>query len=82
MSTSPGPPDAVNWMDGQYRPIVFVTIIIAIMMLGGALKHLGRATVPLGEMLRWALSALAVAILLVGALALLAVALATTVGSE
>jgi len=70
------------WTDGQNRPILFVSILIALMLLGSALRYLGRAVAPIGELVRLVLSALAVAVLLIGAMALLVAVLVVTAGSQ
>ncbi len=46
-------------------------MILAIPLLVSALKHLGRALAPIGELIRMALSALMVTVLLLGAIAVL-----------
>jgi hypothetical protein len=56
---------------GQGSAVLIVVILVAVLLLGAALKQLGRAFVPIGELVRLVLSALAVAALLFGAIALL-----------
>jgi hypothetical protein len=56
---------------GSVQPVVVIVVLLAVMLVGGALKQLGRAFAPVGELLRLVLSALAVAVLLIGAIAVL-----------
>jgi hypothetical protein len=53
------------------QPVMVVGVIVAVLLVGGAIKQLGRAFGPIGELVRMVLSALAVAILLIGAVAVL-----------
>lgn len=63
---------AVNRPDVSLPPgTTTVAVILAILLLVSALKHLGRALAPIGELIRMALSALMVTVLLLGAIAVL-----------
>jgi hypothetical protein len=48
-----------------------IVVFITVLLMGGALKQLGRAVAPIGAMVRLVLSALVVAILLIAAVAVL-----------
>jgi hypothetical protein len=48
-----------------------IVVLLAVLLVGGALKQLGKAFAPIGELVRLVLSALAVAILLITAVAVL-----------
>jgi hypothetical protein len=61
----------VDTTGSQIQPVVVVVILIAVLLVGGALKQLGRAFAPIGELVRLVLSALAVAILLIAAVVVL-----------
>ena len=56
---------------GSVQPVVIVVVLVAVLLVGGALKQLGRAFTPIGELIRLVFSALAVAVLLIGAIAVL-----------
>ena len=56
-------------------------MILAILLLVSALKHLGRALAPIGELIRMALSALMVTALPLGAIAVLAGAAVLSAGT-
>ncbi len=60
------------------RPVMLLAIVIAIVLLGGALKNLGRAFAPIGELVRLVVSGLAVALLLVATIGLLIAMLVMT----
>ena len=66
-SPQPGEPPT----GGSLQPVVVAVILIAVILVGGALKQLGRTLTPIGELLRLVFSALAVAVLLLGAIAVL-----------
>jgi hypothetical protein len=53
------------------QPVMVLVVLIAVLLVGGALKQLGRAFTPIGELVRLVLSALAMAILLISAVAVL-----------
>jgi hypothetical protein len=53
------------------QPVMVIVVFLAVLLVGGALKQLGRAFAPIGELLRLVLSALAVAILLITAVVVL-----------
>lgn len=62
-------------------PFVAVATMAAIVLLGAALRSLGRAIAPIGELIRAMLSAAAVAGLLVVAMALLLAVLVMSAGA-
>jgi hypothetical protein len=53
------------------QPAVIIMIVVAVVLVGGALKQLRRAFAPIGELVRLVFAALTVAVLLVGAVAVL-----------
>jgi hypothetical protein len=57
--------------DVHLPPVMVVVVAIAVLLVGGALKQLGRTIAPIGAMVRLVLSALFVAILLIAAVAVL-----------
>jgi hypothetical protein len=67
---TPRAADAVS-VGTHLQPVMVVVVFIAVLLVGGAIKQLGRAFGPIGELVRMVLSALAVAILLIGAVAVL-----------
>jgi len=67
--------------DAGPAPLVAAATVAAILLLGAALKSLGRAIAPIGELIRAMLSAAAVAGLLVVAIALLLAALVISAGA-
>ena len=72
-------PVSEGWT-GESRPVLFVAILLAIMLLGGALKSLGRAFAPIGELVRLVVSAVTVAVLLFAAIGLLIAVLLVSAG--
>ncbi|HEY7272447.1 MAG TPA: hypothetical protein VH502_06905 [Actinoplanes sp.] len=82
VSISAGPRASGTVDSDQLQTVGVVAILIAVLLLGAALKQLGRAFVPIGELVRMVLSGLAVAVLLIGAIALLIGVLVATAGSR
>ena len=52
-------------------PVLVIVVLLAVLLVGGALQQLGQVLDTIGELVRLVLSALAVAILLITAMAVL-----------
>jgi hypothetical protein len=66
-----GPPVDVASTDGSVAPAVLLAVVVAILLIGGALRQLGSAFGPLRELARAVLSAVTAAVLLISTLAVL-----------
>jgi len=77
-----GPPVSTGSAGNETTGALVVAVFLAVLLLGGALKHLGRAFAPIGELVRMVLSALAVAALLIGAIAVLIALVVFTAGRQ
>jgi hypothetical protein len=77
-----GPPAGTGSAGNETTGALVVAVVLAILLLGGALKHLGRAFAPIGELVRMVLSALAVAALLIGTIAVLIALVVFTAGRQ
>jgi hypothetical protein len=62
---------AVPSAEVHLPPVMVIVVVIAVLLVGGALKQLGRTIAPIGAMVRLVLSALVVAVLLIAAVAIL-----------
>lgn len=71
VSVVDGPPAEVSATAGQSQSVSVVAIAIVLLLLLAAFKQLGKAVQPIGELVRVVMSALAVAALLLGAMAVL-----------
>lgn len=71
VSVADGPPADVSGIGGPNNSTSVVAIAIVLLLLIGAFKQLGKAVAPIGELVRLVMSALAVAALLLGAMAVL-----------
>jgi hypothetical protein len=82
VSVADGPPVDVAATSGQGQSASVVSIAIVLLLLILALKRLGAAVQPIGELVRLVMSALAVAVLLLGAMAVLVWMLIGTAGAR
>lgn len=73
-------PVTEGWTGESVRPVLVVAMLLAIVLLGGALKSLGRAFAPIGELVRMVVSAFTVAVLLLAAIGLLIAVLLMSAG--
>ena len=78
----PAPGVDATGASGQTSPIIIVAILIALLLIVGAVKQLGRAFGPIAELVRVMLAALGTAVLLIGAIAVLVATLVVTVGGR
>ena len=56
---------------GSVAPAVLLAVVVAILLVGGALQRLGRAFGEFGEVIRAVLSAVTAAVLLISTIAVL-----------
>lgn len=66
-----GPPVDTASTSGDVAPAVMLAVVVAFLLIGGALKQLGSAFGPLRELARAVLSAVTAVVLLVSTLAVL-----------
>ena len=71
VSVPAGPPVDTASTGGSVAPAVLLAVVVAILLVGGALKQLGRAFGPIGELVRAVLSAVTAAVLLISTITVL-----------